>query len=235
LVFSQPGTVLNDIEALARKLISQSGGTPSFTTVGDYKWTTCLCVNDEVVHGIPTDRKLVSGDVFTIDIGMIYDGFHTDTASSIIVGGDNAVVPESTKQLLKTGKAALESAIKVAHAGNRVGHISQAIQQSIESAGYGIVKQLVGHGVGRTLHEEPQIPGFLRSDKAKTPELTEGMTIAIEVIYAQGSGAVIYANDDGWTISTRDGSLSAVFEHTLAITTHDPIVITRRPSERKSV
>jgi methionyl aminopeptidase len=233
LVMSKPGVKLIDIEMQSQKLIAAAGGTPSFMTVGDYKWSTCLCINDEVVHGIPTARLLVAGDVLTIDIGMIFGGFHTDTAQSIVVGRDQAQIPESTDKFLQTGKKALEDAIAVAKAGNRVGHISEVIQHTVESAGYGIVKPLVGHGVGRTLHEDPQIPGFLRTDIRKTPELIEGMTIAIEVIYAAGNGSVVYANDDGWTISTRDGSLSAVFEHSVVITKGYPVVITRRPSEMK--
>jgi methionyl aminopeptidase len=228
---SRPGVTLNEIEKQAQILIKESGGTPSFMTVGDYRWATCLCVNDEVVHGIPSERKLRTGDLLTIDIGLIYDSFHTDTAQSFIITEPGYRIPADVENFLQTGKKALEKAIAQAQVVNRVGHISQAIQQVVQPAGYGIVKQLVGHGVGHTLHEEPQIPGFLKTTIDKTPKLEADMTIAIEIIYAQGAGTVMYANDDGWTISTRDGSLSAVFEHTIAVTQSGPLIVTKRPSE----
>jgi methionyl aminopeptidase len=228
---SKPGITLSSIEDEAQKQIKAAGGTASFMTVGDYKWATCLCINDEVVHGIPTDRKLKSGDLFTIDIGMIYQGFHTDTAFSLIIDDRSGKINPDILDFLAVGKDTLEKAIQEAKIGNRVGDISRVIQQNIEGNGYSIIKQLVGHGVGRTLHEDPQIPGFLRNEITNTPELIEGMTIAIEIIYAKGNGTVVYANDDGWTISTRDGSISAVFEHSLAITQAGPKVLTRRPSE----
>lgn len=219
----QPGVSLMDIETLADGLIRQAGGEASFKTVKDYKWATCLCVNDVVVHGIPTEYVLKDGDLFTIDVGMLYKGFHTDTAWTKSIGSQN----EEIRKFLKTGEDALWQAIAQAKEGNRVGHISQTIQRIIEGAGYGIVRTLVGHGVGRELHEAPQIPGFLKVPIEATPELVKDMTIAVEVIYAMGSGAVVYPNDDGWSIGTKDGSLSAVFEHSLAITDNDPFVLTK--------
>jgi methionyl aminopeptidase len=231
LLMSKPGIALTEIEKKAKELITEAGGTPSFMTVGDYKWATCLCINDEVVHGIPSERKLVNGDLFTIDVGMIYQGLHTDTAQSIVVADAGHKLSESTVRFLQTGKKALKNAIAQAKSGNRVGDISKAIQDTLEPAGYGVVKLLVGHGVGKTLHEEPQIPGFLKTDISRTPQLKDGVTIAIEIIYAQGDGSVVYANDDGWTISTKDGSLSAVFEHSIAISGDNPIILTLRPSE----
>lgn len=220
---AQPGVTLMDIETLADGLIRQAGGEASFKTVKGYKWATCLCVNDVVVHGIPNDYTLKDGDLLTIDVGMLYKGFHTDTAWTKSIGSQN----EEIRKFLKIGEEALWKAIDQARAGNRVGHISQTIQRIIEGAGFGIVKTLVGHGVGGELHEEPQIPGFLKNPIETTPELVPGMTLAVEVIYAMGSGAVVYSNDDGWSIGTRDGSLSAVFEHSLAITDGEPLVLTR--------
>jgi methionyl aminopeptidase len=221
LGFSRPGTSLLDIEALAQKRIVQAGMKPSFSTVANYQWATCLCVNEVIVHGIPTGYRLKEGDLLTIDIGLINRGFHVDTAWTKVVGGKDDT-------FLEVGQEALKKAIDQAKAGNRVGHISKAIQEIIEGAGYGVVKTLVGHGVGKTLHEPPQIPGFVRGSIEKTPRLTVGMTIAIEVIYAMGSPAITYY-DDGWSIATRDHSLSAVFEQTIAVTDSKPLILTPAP------
>lgn len=228
LIRAQPGVSLLEIETLADQMIRQAGGEASFKTVKGYKWATCLCVNDVVVHGIPTKYQLQEGDLFTIDVGFLYKGFHTDTAWTKIVRREKQEAKHTSgvEMFLKVGQEALWKAIDQARVGNRVGHISHTIQKIVEGAGYGIVKTLVGHGVGRELHEAPQVPGFLKTSVESTPELLAGQTIAIEVIYAMGSGAVVYPNDDGWSIGTRDGSPSAVFEHTLAITGNDPIILT---------
>lgn len=223
LTFAKPGVTLLEIEKLAMDEIQKTGGNPSFTTVQGYKWATCLCVNDVVVHGVPSEYVLKSGDVLTIDIGLLYKDFHTDTAWTKIVGSGD----EEKTKFLKVGEEALWKAIEQAKAGNRIGHISQTIQSTIEGAGYGIVKSLVGHGVGHELHEAPQIPGFLRGQIEDSPILEEGMTIAVEVIYAMGSGGVLYDNPDGWSITTNDHSLSAVFEHTIAVTSGEPEILTK--------
>jgi methionyl aminopeptidase len=221
------GTPLLSVEQHAWEMIREAGGSPSFMTVEGYKWATCLCVNDEVVHGVPSKYILKDGDIFTIDIGMIYGGFHVDTAWTKIIGNPKGKNGDNKQNFLQSGQTALTHAIDQARIGKRIGHISQAIENSIEGAGYSIVKSLVGHGVGRQLHEEPQIPGFLSSSIDSTPKLSEGMTIAIEVIYAQKNGAVNYDNADGWTISTKDGSIAAVFEHTVAITEKGPFILTK--------
>lgn len=222
LELSQPGVSLAHLEERANVLIAQAGGTPSFRTVPGYQWATCLCVNEEVVHGIPTAYKLKNGDLLTIDIGMLYKGLHTDTAWTKIIGTGK----KETEKFLEVGEEALWKAIGEAKLGNHIGHISQTIQGAIEGAGYSIVKTLVGHGVGRQLHEDPQVPGFVREAIENTPELIAGATIAIEVIYAMGKGIVV-SEDDGWTIATRDRSLSAVFEHTIAISGDRPIILTK--------
>ncbi len=224
LDFSQPGVTLNQIESEANRLIFLSGGTASFKTVADYRWATCLCVNDGIVHGIPTDYMLLDGDNLTIDIGLLYKGFHTDTAWAKIVGKKH---DPGKEKFLKTGEDTLWKAIEQAKIGNHIGDISQVIQTGVEGVGFSVVKSLVGHGVGRELHEEPQVPGYTRGKIENTPELIEGMVIAIEIIYAMGRGEAVYAGDDGWTISTRDGSLAAVFEQTLAIQPGGPSVLTR--------
>ncbi|MBI5621148.1 M24 family metallopeptidase [Candidatus Gottesmanbacteria bacterium] len=242
---AQPGVSLLAIEAYADQLIHESGGEASFRTVKGYKWSTCLCVNDVVVHGIPNEYVLQDGDVLTIDVGLLYEGLHTDTAWTKIVKSQKSKVkservkkklgfaPESLalmnekEKFLAIGEHAMWQGIAQVRAGNRVGHISQAVQKIIEGAGYGIVKTLVGHGVGRELHEEPQIPGFLKSPIETTPLLVRDMTIAVEVIYARGKGAVVYTNDDGWSIGSRDGSLTAVFEHSVVVTDGEPEVLTQ--------
>ena len=217
------GQSLLEIEREAMHKILRAGGTASFTTVADYKWATCLCVNDVIVHGIPTKYVLKDQDVLTIDIGMLYNGFHTDTAWSKVIG----VPTEEVKRFLRVGQEALWAGIAMARVGNRVGHISKAIEDIVLPQGFGIVKSLVGHGVGRTLHEAPQIPGILKGKIENTPKLVEGMTIAIEVIYTMGSPDVVYVNDDGWSIGTKDGSLTSVFEHTVAIVDGEPVVLTK--------
>lgn len=232
---AQPGVTLESIEAHAQKRIAKSGGTPSFQMVKGYRWATCLCVNDVVVHGVPSAYVLKDGDVLTIDIGLLYKGLHTDAAWTKIIqnsklsreAGYSIQNFEEKEKFLKIGEEALRKATAQAREGNRVGHISKAIQETIEGAGYSIVKSLVGHGVGRQLHEAPPVPGFLRGSIDRTEKLASGMTLAIEVIYAQGRGDLVYENDDGWSIATHDGKLSAVFEHTIAIATHDPLILTR--------
>jgi methionyl aminopeptidase len=157
----------------------------------------------------------------TIDIGLIYKGFHTDTAGTKIIGSST-----QNEGFLNTGRKALERGIEQARIGNRIGDISKAVQETIEGAGYSIVKSLVGHGIGRDLHEDPQIPNYLRGSIENTLPLAEGMTIAIEPIYAMGRGEIVYENSDGWTLATRDRSLTSVFEHTLAITANGPMILT---------
>lgn len=227
------GVSLLAIEAMADDLIKKAGGTASFKTVKGYQWATCLCVNEVVVHGIPIAYELKDGDVLTIDAGMMYEGLHTDTAWTKEVKshpsglGTKVKSSEEKEKFLKIGEEALWKAIDQARVGNRIGHISRTIQTIIEGAGYSIVKTLVGHGVGRNLHEPPQIPGFLKDTIENTMLLEEGMTIAIEVIYAMGGGEIVYDNADGWTLATRDRSLSAVFEHSIAITRDGPLILTK--------
>lgn len=221
----KPGITEAQLDKIAEKAILRLGGEPGFKKVPGYKHTVCVATNEVVVHGIPTDYALQKGDVICIDCGVYYAGLHTDMADTVIVGGDESV-GEDVRLFLDTGKKALDEAIKVAVVGNRIGHISKVIQDIVEGKGYGIVRSLVGHGVGRELHEEPEVPGYLQGKIEKTPALTPGMTIAIEIIYTQGSPDVSYANTDGWTIRTTDGSLSAVFERSILITTEGPVILT---------
>lgn len=226
---AKPGIHTADLDRLADKLIKENGAKPSFNMVPGYKWSTCMCVNDEVVHGIPDDI-LKEDDILCIDIGLFYKGFHTDTAWTIRIKNEELRIKNEKEvrvdKFLKTGEKALEKAISQAKVGNRIGHISRAIQETIEGGGYSVVKALVGHGIGKKLHEEPQIPGYLNKEIGLTPKIVEGMVLAIEVIYNEGSDKVVYKNNDGWTIVTYDNSLSAVFEHTIAVTNKGAEILT---------
>ena len=224
----KPGVSEIELDKLADKLIAEKGGEPGFKKVKGYHHATCISTNDVVVHGIPSDYKLKEGDVIGIDCGVYYKGFHTDMSETIRVRNSKLrVQDDEVDKFLQTGKKALEEGMKAAKLGNHVGDISKAIQDMVEGSGYAIVRSLVGHGVGRDLHEEPEIPGYLYGNIGKTPVLKEGMTIAVEVIYNMGKNEVVLANDDGWTIKTRDGSFSGVFERTLAITDKGTVVLTK--------
>lgn len=213
----KPGMTEVAIDSLAERLIKEKGGESGFKKVPGYHHTICACVNDIVVHGIPSEYVLKEGDIICVDCGVFYKGFHTDMAETIVVGGMEKATNEE-RAFLTAGKEALEKAIAIANPGNRVGHIAKIIQDIVEKEhGYSIVRSLVGHGVGKQLHEPPEVPGFLAGRIENTPELKVGMTIAIEVIYNMG-GKQVVIDDDGWTIRTQDGSLSAVYERSVEIT-----------------
>ena len=215
----KPGMSLKEIDSLAERLIEKQGGKPSFKMVEGYHWATCLNVNQGVVHGVPSDYRLKKGDLLSIDLGLFYQGFHTDVAKTIRVGKES-----QDKKFLETGKKALAKAIKAAQPGNRVGHISQAIEKEIKKNGFQPIRALVGHGVGKKLHEPPAIPCYLKGKITETEKLKPGMTFAIEVIYTQGKPKVV-VNDDGWTVETADGELAALFEDTVAIAKKEPLVL----------
>lgn len=198
-----------DLDSIAKEEIYKQGGDLSYKTVPGYKFATCITLNEQVVHGLPTSRKIEKGDLVSIDLASSFRGWHTDTAWTILMGDD----PKKSK-FLNVGMKALEYGINKAVAGNRIGDISNAIQIEVESAGYSVVRSLVGHGVGKSLHEGPEIPGY--GIKGSGLPLKAGMTLAIEVIYTQGGHEVVLG-DDGWTYSTSDGSLSALFEMTVSV------------------
>ncbi len=220
----KPGVSELEIDALAEKLIREKGGEPGFQKVSGYKHTICACTNDVVVHGIPSAYIFKEGDVVCIDCGVYFEGYHTDMAETVIVSSND----EEKEKFLAVGKHALEEGIKAAVLGNKIGHISKTIQDIVEKeAGYSIVRSLIGHGVGKELHEEPEVPGFLDRKIEKTPALVEGMTIAVEVIYNMGTKEVLYAGTDDWSIKSADGSISAVFERSIAITQNGPLMLTK--------
>lgn len=221
----KPGVSEKDLDELAEKEIFKKGGEPGFKKVKGYKNTICVSTNSVVVHGIPTDYKLKEGDVVGVDCGVFYKGFHTDMSETVRVRSSK-VEPDDVDRFLEVGKKALKEAVKIATGGNRVGDISKKIQEIVEKEnGYSVVRSLVGHGVGRVLHEEPEVPGFLIGDINDTPLLKPGMTIAVEVIYNMGRYEVEVL-EDGWTIRTKDKSISGVFEKTIALTAGLPLILT---------
>lgn len=223
-----PGVSEVELDSLADRLITEKGGQPAFKKVKGYKNATCISTNNVVVHGIPTNRKLEIGDIIGIDCGVFYKGFYTDMSETVRVRksefGDQK---DEIDRFLAIGKRALEEAIKIAVVGNRIGDISKTIQDIVEGEGYSVVRSLVGHGVGRQLHEDPEVPGFLNRKLENTPLLAVGMTIAIEVIYNMGNPEVSYRSNDGWTIVTADSSPSGLFERTIAITNKEPEILTK--------
>lgn len=220
-----PGqTTTNDLDLLAERIILEAGGIPSFKGYRGYPSTICASVNEEVVHGIPGPRVLQNGDILGIDIGAIVNGWHGDSAITLPVGE----ISDEARRLLKVGKEALFRGIAEAQVGNRLSDISHAIQDYAESHGYSVVRDLVGHGIGSEMHEDPQVPNFGKPGRGIV--LAEGMTIAIEPMVNAGTYEVDTLSD-GWTIVTRDGKLSAHFEHTVAITAAGPKILTLRRDE----
>jgi len=227
---AKPGVSELDLDGLAESLIRTMGATPGFKRVKGYRHSICVSTNDVVVHGIPTNYRFKSGDIVGIDCGVYYKGFNTDAAHTVQIKNQKSKIKnqkeDEVDRFLETGRRALNEAIKVAKPGNRVGHISKTVQDIVEGQGYSVVRSLVGHGVGRQLHEEPEVPGFLATKIENTPLLLAGMTIAVEVIYNMGKPEVKYLNDDGWTIKTKDNSLSGLFEKTIVVTKDRPLVLT---------
>ncbi len=212
-----------EIDRKATSLIKKNGGEISFNKVKGYDWATCLTINEQVVHTPPSKRIIKDQDVLTIDIGLYYEGYHTDYADTIVCGNpkNNEVV-----HFLNVGKRALYKAIDQAKKGNRLGDISRAIENEIYGNGYKIVKQLTGHGIGTELHEDPNVFGFLDRPIQKTLTIKSGLVIAIEVIYSESSEEFAYEDETGWSLITKDRSLSACFEHTVAITDTETRVLT---------
>lgn len=234
----KPGLTTLQIDEWIEEGIIKAGGKPSFKTVPNYYWSSCVGTNSEVVHSIPKKNKLIKeGDLLKVDLGMVWQNFHTDLAWTVLVGSkatrqiDGQQSSKDKKyegklKFLEAGEKALGEAIKVAVVGNRIGHISQKIEETVRGPGFSPVEILTGHGIGRKLHEEPLIPELVRGRIENTPLLVAGMTLAIEVIYNLGRAEVVL-EDDGWTVGTKDGKISGLFERTIAITQSKPLVLTR--------
>lgn len=216
------GVSEKEIDKIAEKEIYTQGGDLSYKTVPGYKWATCITVNEEVVHGIPTERKIREGDIVSIDLAASYNSWHTDCAWTVLVGSGKLEGREK-RRFLEVGKEALRLGIKEAVDGNTIGDIGVAIQGKVEGEGYHVVRALIGHGVGRSLHEEPEVPGYGR--KGTGVRLARGMTLAIEVIYAVGTPDVVLSAD-GWTYLSADGSLAGLFEMTVVVGKKEAKVLT---------
>ena len=220
-----PGVTTAELDRLADEHIRSRGGLPTFLGYhGPYPYpaATCLSLNDVIVHGIPGDEVLAEGDVLSVDVGVTYDEFVADSAYTFPVGETD---PEADR-LLATCEAALGAAIDKARAGAHLSDVSHAVQTVTEEAGFSVVRSLVGHGVGRNMHEDPQIPNY--GEPGHGPVLAPGMTLAIEPMITAGDPDVV-VRDDRWTIATRDGSLAAHFEHTVAVTEGEPRILTAAP------
>lgn len=218
----KPGMETMELENLARELIKQNGVKPSFLGYGDFPATLCVSINEEIVHGVPSSRKLVEGDVLKLDIGIKYKGFHTDTATTVVVGDPPAGGKDAQKQkLLNTTREALTVGIAKVKVGNTIGDIGHAIQKFAESNGFNVIRDLVGHGIGRELHEAPEVPNF--GELGTGLKLVEGMVIAIEPMLVTGDWKV---KEKGFVFMTKDKGLAAHFEHTVAITENGPDILT---------
>ncbi len=218
----RPGTTTAELDQLADEFIRSKGGVPTFKGYrGPYPYPASICTspNDVVVHGIPGEYALAEGDILSVDVGVTLDGFVADSAYTFPVG---EIDPE-TERLLEVGNAALHAGIDQARAGGKLTDISHAVQRVTEDAGFSVVRSLVGHGVGRDMHEDPQIPNF--GEPGRGPTLAPGMTLAIEPMITTGGHEVV-VRPDQWTIATADGSLSAHFEHTVAVTKEGPRILT---------
>lgn len=218
-----PGVTTEQIDKEAERLIKKQGATPSFKEVKGYYWTTCLPINEQVVHTPPSKRIVKNGDVLTVDIGVYYKGYHTDWATTLIVGESKN---SEIKKFLEAGKSTLKKAILQAKVGRRIGNISETIEKEIYSHGYFILKELTGHGIGKDLHEEPYIPSYMNRSVEKTPLIKAGMALAIEIIYSMGTEKIAYEEDNDWSIMTADRSMSACFEQTIAVTDNNSFILT---------
>ena len=217
-----PGVTTADLDAVAEKRIGRAGATPAFKGYHGYPATICTSINDEVIHGIPSGRRLLKdGDIISIDVGVSLNGYFGDSAITLPVGQ----VSEQAATLLRVTEQALYKAIERVRPGNRVSDIGHAVQKHVEAYGFSVVREFVGHGIGQRMHEEPQIPNY--GDPGRGPRLAEGMVLAIEPMVNAGKPAVKVLGD-GWTAVTRDSSLSAHFEHTVAVTADGPWILTAR-------
>jgi methionyl aminopeptidase len=224
----RPGVTTGELDRIAEEFIREHGGVPTSLGYRGFPAATCISPNAMVVHGIPGEHRVEERDLISVEVGITLDGLVADSAYTFGVG---ELDPE-LQRLLDVGKQALAAGIAEARAGNRVGDISHAVQEVVEGAGFSVVRSLVGHGVGRSYHEEPQIPNF--GDPGRGPVLQPGMTLAIEPMITAG-GPEVYLHDDDWSISTQDGSMAAHFEHTVAVAEEGPPrILTAAKSREKA-
>ncbi len=215
----KPGVKTIELDEFAEDLIRKEGAVPGFKGYQGYPATLCVSINEEIVHGIPSERKLKEGDIVSIDVGTIKDGFYGDGAKTYAVGD----IDDKGRKLMETTKRALEIGIEKAVPGNRISDISHSIQTYVESQGFSVVRQFVGHGIGRNLHEDPQIPNY--GDPGRGPLIKEGMALAIEPMVCEGNWEAEILSD-GWTAVCKDGSRAAHYEHTIFINAEGPEILT---------
>lgn len=216
------GMTTLEIDRIAEEQIGLLGGKPSFKGFEGYKYATCININNGVVHGVPkSSTKINEGDVVKVDLGVYYKGFNTDTAATIVVGQDKDLAQKS--KFVDVGRKTLFQAIDACHVGGRIGDISSAIQRSIEGAGYSVVEELVGHGVGKSLHEDPQVPGL--GTAGSGPLIKEGMALAIEVIYTTRKSQLVLESDD-WTLTASNATIAGLFEHTVSLSNNGVEILT---------
>jgi methionyl aminopeptidase len=215
-----PGVSSLDLDVAAERLVRAGGAEPAFKGYRGYPCTLCASVNEQVIHGIPSKRPLVDGDIISLDMGVKMSGFFGDSAVTVPVGR----VSDEAQRLLQVTEQSLEKGIEQVRLGGRISDIGHAIQKHVEAHGFSVVREFVGHGIGASLHEEPQIANY--GDPGRGPRLAEGMTLAIEPMVNVGKPTVKMLSD-GWTAVTKDGTLSAHFEHTVAVTKTGPLVLTR--------
>ncbi len=220
----EPGVAIRRLDQEAEKFIRSAGAEPGFKGLYGYPASLCVSIEEEVVHGIPGERRLVEGQIVSLDVGALLDGYYGDHARTFAVGRVDA----DRQRLMTRTRECLNLGVQAAVAGATVGHISAAVQQHAESAGFGVVRDLVGHGIGTRLHEEPQVPNF--GTAGEGPALREGMCLALEPMINMG-GPEIFTKDNGWTVKTKDGQPSAHFEHTIVVTAHGPQVLTTYDDE----
>ncbi len=218
-----PGVTTRDLDVLAERLVREAGAEPAFKGYRGYPATLCASVNEQVVHGIPSKRQLAEGDIVSLDMGVKLSGFFGDSAVTVPVGQ----IGEDTARLLRVTQEALVHGIGQVRIGGRISDIGHAVQVHVERHGFSVVREFVGHGIGAALHEEPQIANY--GEPGRGPRMVEGMVLAIEPMVNMGRPAVKVLSD-GWTAVTRDGSLSAHFEHTVAVTSQGPLILTTRSS-----
>jgi len=216
-----PGVTTADLDAAAERLVRAAGAEPAFKGYRGYPCTLCASVNEQVVHGIPSARALVEGDIISLDMGVKLNGFYGDSAVTVPVGR----VSDEAEKLLRVTRESLAKGIEQVQLGGRISDIGHAIQEHVEAHGFTVVREFVGHGIGAALHEDPQIANY--GEPGRGPRMAEGMVLAIEPMVNVGRPAVKVLSD-GWTAVTKDGSLSAHFEHTVAVTKTGPLVLTRR-------
>ncbi len=216
---AKPGVTTAELDAVAEQHIRDAGGIPSFKGYHGFPASICASVNEQVIHGIPSSRALVEGDILSIDLGAIVNDYHGDAAMTVPVGR----ISERAEELLRVTEESLYKGIAQARVGNRIGDIGHAVQRHVEAHGFSVVREFVGHGIGRSMHEEPQIPNY--GEPGRRERLAEGMVLAIEPMINVGRPGVRILSD-GWTAVTRDGSLSAHFEHTVAVVASGPVILT---------